>query len=289
MFPPLLPEKLPLVKAFSRNRFERRYAHVAVDGLRNLICYGGRLSEGKNVEVKRMSLRITKIRWNKCGHGKYHIHSYESETKFAYDSVRLKSRAKHRRLPSPLLDRSNLGPYAQAVLDDDRRIKLLELDVGIKLLELDVGIKLLELDVGIKLLELDVGIKLLELDGEYFTMSVSHNADTLEGYTDCMTFDVHGRPTQYARHMEGKARGKDGVNEELCLGMRHEVEVEITGRYVQLPSDEPPNACKEYEECDESEFDCKSRCRMEMIKDMCNCTAHTLAYLASDNDILIIS
>uniref|UniRef100_A0A915D0D2 Uncharacterized protein n=1 Tax=Ditylenchus dipsaci TaxID=166011 RepID=A0A915D0D2_9BILA len=70
--------------------------------------------------------------------------------------------------------------------------------------------------------------------------------------------------------MEGKGRIRDGVANELCMSQRHEVEVEVAAQYVTLASEEPPNACKCYEPGDESEFDCKSRCRMDMLKEMKN-------------------
>lgn len=51
---------------------------------------------------------------------------------------------------------------------------------------------------------------------------------------------------------------------QLCVGIRHEVTVEVRARYVMLENDENGTACRNAGE--ESEFDCRSRCRMEMIR-----------------------
>lgn len=65
--------------------------------------------------------------------------------------------------------------------------------------------------------------------------------------------------------MEGKGPVKDGITEELCFGNIHEVQVDIRASYIMLPNEEKPTACRNYEE-DESEFDCRSRCRLEAIR-----------------------
>lgn len=53
---------------------------------------------------------------------------------------------------------------------------------------------------------------------------------------------------------------------QLCMGHVHEVQVDIRAAYLMLPNDDAPTSCRNYDESDESEFDCRSRCRMEMIR-----------------------
>ncbi|KHJ90211.1 hypothetical protein OESDEN_09949 [Oesophagostomum dentatum] len=107
----------------------------------------------------------------------------------------------------------------------------------------------------------------IEDQGNFFTMLLSHNAENLEGqHLECMSVDFHGRPSSLNRFMEGKGRARDGFTFELCAGMRHEVSVEVRALYQMLENDEPGKACRDVEEGEDSEFDCRSRCRMEMIR-----------------------
>uniref|UniRef100_A0A915PVE6 Uncharacterized protein n=1 Tax=Setaria digitata TaxID=48799 RepID=A0A915PVE6_9BILA len=120
--------------------------------------------------------------------------------------------------------------------------------------------------------------------GNFFTMLLSHNADNLEGVNiACMSVDFHGRPSSLSRFMEGQGRARDGFNDDLCLGMRHEVTVDVRARYVMLENDDNGTACRNAIK-EESEFDCRSRCRMEMIRNMCKCTPPTLSYLVRNKD-----
>ncbi|KAK6753235.1 hypothetical protein RB195_012683 [Necator americanus] len=120
--------------------------------------------------------------------------------------------------------------------------------------------------------------------GNFFTMMLSHNAENLNGeHLECMSVDFHGRPSSLNRFMEGKGRARDGFTFELCAGQRHEVSVEVRALYQMLENDEPGKACRDVEEGEDSEFDCRSRCRMEMIRDMCKCTPLSLSYLANDD------
>ncbi|TMS39213.1 hypothetical protein L596_005776 [Steinernema carpocapsae] len=119
----------------------------------------------------------------------------------------------------------------------------------------------------------------IEDQGNFFTMMLSHNAQNLPDHVECMTVDVHGRPSQLSRFIEGKGRARDGFNDELCLSMHHDVTVEVRALYTMLPNNDEGTACKNVEEGQDTEFDCRSRCRMEMIRDICNCTPPTLSYL----------
>ncbi|EJW71305.1 hypothetical protein WUBG_17789, partial [Wuchereria bancrofti] len=98
-------------------------------------------------------------------------------------------------------------------------------------------------------------------------MLLSHNTDNLENFNvACMSVDFHGRPSSLSRFMEGQGRARDGFNDDLCLGIRHEVTVDVRARYVMLENDENGTACRNVKKKEESEFDCRSRCRMEMIR-----------------------
>lgn len=124
----------------------------------------------------------------------------------------------------------------------------------------------------------------IEDQGNFFTMLLSHNAENLNGeHLECMSVDFHGRPSSLNRFMEGKGRARDGFTFELCAGQRHEVSVEVRALYQMLENDEPGTACRDVEDGEDSEFDCRSRCRMTMIRDMCKCTPLSLSYLAKDD------
>ncbi|KAJ1363742.1 hypothetical protein KIN20_023667 [Parelaphostrongylus tenuis] len=100
-----------------------------------------------------------------------------------------------------------------------------------------------------------------------------------------MSVDFHGRPSSLNRFMEGKGRSKNGFSFELCAGQRHEVLVEVRALYQMLENDEPGTSCRNVEDGEDNEFDCKSRCRMNMIREMCKCTPLSLSYLADDDDL----
>lgn len=118
-------------------------------------------------------------------------------------------------------------------------------------------------------------------------MILSHDPGNLNGkQVECMTVDFHGRPSSLSRFMEGKGRVRDGFNDEICLGMVHEVIVEVKAKYIMLENTEPGTACNDPEPDEDSEFDCRSRCRMEMIREICNCTALTLSYLETKENLL---
>lgn len=126
----------------------------------------------------------------------------------------------------------------------------------------------------------------IEDQGNFFTMVLSHNSEKLNGQqVDCMSVDFHGRPSSLSRFMEGKGRVRDGFIDELCLGMVHEVTVEVKAQYVMLENDEDGTACNTVDAGELTEFDCRSKCRMEMIRRACNCTALTLSYLASKDEL----
>lgn len=79
-----------------------------------------------------------------------------------------------------------------------------------------------------------------------------------------------------------KAQATDGVNDELCMGMSHEVTVEVKARYNMLPNEEEGKACKNRDDGELNEFDCYAQCRLEFIRKICDCTPPTTSYLLGD-------
>ncbi|KAL3115780.1 hypothetical protein niasHT_007785 [Heterodera trifolii] len=130
--------------------------------------------------------------------------------------------------------------------------------------------------------------KPIEDQGTFFIMMLLQETKTLSDKTntECISVDFHGRPTTTVRNMEGKGRVKDGISEELCAGQMHELTVEIRANYKMLENDESATACRLYDdEESKSEFDCRLRCRMKMIREMCHCTPQTLRYLSDEQSV----
>ncbi|CAD5229822.1 unnamed protein product [Bursaphelenchus xylophilus] len=115
--------------------------------------------------------------------------------------------------------------------------------------------------------------------GYFFRFVTSHNPENLDDKkVDCMTVDFHGRPSSLTRYTQATAVN-DGFIEDLCIGMRHEIVVDIKALYEMLENDDEGTECREMTEDSENEFDCRMRCRMEMIQHECHCTPATLSYL----------
>jgi hypothetical protein len=68
--------------------------------------------------------------------------------------------------------------------------------------------------------------------------------------------------------------------------MRHEVTVEVRAQYKMVSKDDDTMRCKETEDGDDTEFECFSKCRMALIRNVCNCTAATISYLVKDDEEL---
>jgi hypothetical protein len=57
------------------------------------------------------------------------------------------------------------------------------------------------------------------------------------------------------------------VNEEICPGTVSDLIAEIRATYEMLENDDGGTACMDFEDDkDSSEFNCRSRCRMEFIR-----------------------
>uniref|UniRef100_A0A914HUZ6 Amiloride-sensitive sodium channel n=1 Tax=Globodera rostochiensis TaxID=31243 RepID=A0A914HUZ6_GLORO len=129
--------------------------------------------------------------------------------------------------------------------------------------------------------------KNIEEQDQFFEMLLVHGNEMDE--LKCMLIDLHGRPGEEARYLEGKGRAKDGINEDLCLSDSHELVVEVREIQTLLPgAEELEEKCVDYalEEEYKSELECQSRCRLQIIRNICNCTAHTLEKLAGSADTL---
>ncbi|MFH4976522.1 hypothetical protein AB6A40_003231 [Gnathostoma spinigerum] len=120
--------------------------------------------------------------------------------------------------------------------------------------------------------------------GLFFTMLLAHDTNnSVSEEFDCMSVDFHGRPSSMNRFMEGKGRSRDGYNDDLCPSIRHEVFIEVRARYAMLENDDEGTACRIIGDDDDDEFDCRSRCRMHVIRDACHCTAYSLSYLVRND------
>jgi hypothetical protein len=139
----------------------------------------------------------------------------------------------------------------------------------------------------------DPNYMLIEDQGKFFTMSLFHGANLNK--SNCLTVDFHGRPSSLNRFMEGKGRTRDGFDDEaslerahlnatfqLCMGQFHQVHVEIKALYEILENNDNGTICREDNK--DNEFDCKSRCRLNMLRDLCKCTPLTLSYLVKRGD-----
>lgn len=67
--------------------------------------------------------------------------------------------------------------------------------------------------------------------------------------------------------------------------MRHEITIQLKAQYNFVENTADGSHCKHMRTGDDSEFDCYSRCRMLMVRKLCNCTAGSLEYLVSQNDL----
>jgi len=62
----------------------------------------------------------------------------------------------------------------------------------------------------------------------------------------------------------------------------------VKAHYKMVPKDDSMR-CKEMDDSDDTEFECYSRCRMEMIRNVCKCTAATISSLVKDAAELEVS
>ncbi|CAK5019136.1 unnamed protein product [Meloidogyne enterolobii] len=117
-------------------------------------------------------------------------------------------------------------------------------------------------------------------------MNIVYNFGNVEDL-DCMSVDVHGRPSDETRYMMGKGRANDGYFNQLCIGDTFESTIEIRAITTILPDPDAPieQRCQIYEQKENSpnsELDCLRKCRMELIRKLCNCTAPSLSNFVYD-------
>uniref|UniRef100_A0A915LWV6 Amiloride-sensitive sodium channel n=1 Tax=Meloidogyne javanica TaxID=6303 RepID=A0A915LWV6_MELJA len=124
------------------------------------------------------------------------------------------------------------------------------------------------------------------LDEPFFVMNIVYNFGNVDDL-DCMSVDVHGRPSDETRYMLGNGRANDGYFNQLCIGDTFESTIEIRAITTILPDPDNPieQRCQIYEQKENSpnsELDCLRRCRMELIRKLCNCTAPSLSNFVYD-------
>uniref|UniRef100_A0A915MIB5 Amiloride-sensitive sodium channel n=1 Tax=Meloidogyne javanica TaxID=6303 RepID=A0A915MIB5_MELJA len=130
------------------------------------------------------------------------------------------------------------------------------------------------------------GTNLLSCREPFFVMNIVYNFGNVDDL-DCMSVDVHGRPSDETRYMLGNGRANDGYFNQLCIGDTFESTIEIRAITTILPDPEAPieQRCQIYEQKENSpnsELDCLRRCRMELIRKLCNCTAPSLSNFVYD-------
>ncbi|KAI6239593.1 Amiloride-sensitive sodium channel subunit beta [Aphelenchoides fujianensis] len=126
----------------------------------------------------------------------------------------------------------------------------------------------------------DVPIK---SQGQFLFFQTKLDLEKLAGVDlPCMSLDVHGRPSDWVRHMGGSAAGKDGVADNLCPGQYAEIRVEVKAVHESLPSDSPARACEELSADGKNDYDCRLQCRIEYVRSLCDCTPLSLSYLVED-------
>ncbi|CAD5221369.1 unnamed protein product [Bursaphelenchus okinawaensis] len=120
--------------------------------------------------------------------------------------------------------------------------------------------------------------------GSFFFLQVAQNKENVntEESQRCISVDFHGYPFDWSKVTEGGGISRDGYHENLCPGLRHDVTVEVKNKYDMLENDEPRTACRDFSDDDDDEFSCRSRCRMELIRQLCQCTSITTQYLVED-------
>ncbi|CAD5228417.1 unnamed protein product [Bursaphelenchus xylophilus] len=123
--------------------------------------------------------------------------------------------------------------------------------------------------------------------GSFFFLQVVQNKanENTEESKRCISVDFHGYPFDWSKFTEGGGTSRDGYHENLCPGLRHDVTVEVKNKYDMLENDEAGTACRDFSDEDEDEFTCRTRCRMELIRELCHCTPITTKYLAEDGDL----
>ncbi|CAJ0929056.1 unnamed protein product, partial [Mesorhabditis belari] len=138
----------------------------------------------------------------------------------------------------------------------------------------------------------------IEKPGKFFTLFWQTDVENLvaKGVKsfDCMQVDFHGRVSSLNRFLkgdeffdeifDGQARATDGFFDGGCIGEYHKLVVEIETR-VHLPkSIGGETICVERKAGDETEFDCFSRCRYELIRNNWKCLPRTMAHLVTEDD-----
>ncbi|KAI6239699.1 hypothetical protein M3Y99_00562700 [Aphelenchoides fujianensis] len=126
----------------------------------------------------------------------------------------------------------------------------------------------------------------IETQGHFYEILFNHDPQFFDDKMRCVMVDMNGRPADMSRFQDSGGHTKDGLNEDICAGTDNDLIVELRAAYQMLENDDPGTACAEFEdeETAEDEFDCRSRCRMELIRSICQCSPLTTQALMKDED-----
>jgi hypothetical protein len=95
---------------------------------------------------------------------------------------------------------------------------------------------------------------------------------------------MNGRQANMANFADSGGHTAEGVNTGIQSGTISDLEVEVRTVYELLENNDPGTKCVEMEtDSNDSEFtpvfDCRGRCRTELIRELCHCTPIVNEYL----------
>ncbi|CAD5221371.1 unnamed protein product [Bursaphelenchus okinawaensis] len=132
----------------------------------------------------------------------------------------------------------------------------------------------------------------IESQGTFFLLTfkfnpnfiVDEDSEDVVPEDECVFIDFHGSRFDREPYMLEGSQRRNGFTEPLCFGSRYEVLLEVRHEYNMIETEDEGEACKEYEDDDENDFTCRSRCRYEHIKGLCQCVPISLADLVENDE-----
>lgn len=126
----------------------------------------------------------------------------------------------------------------------------------------------------------------IKAPGNFYNLLLNHDSETFEDDINCIVIDMNARPADMSRFVGSGGSTKDGVNEEICPGTVSDLIVEIRATYEMIENEEGGTACMDFEDDkDSSEFNCRSRCRMNFIRSLCKCSPMTIEELVTPAEL----
>ncbi|KAI6176031.1 hypothetical protein M3Y97_00754600 [Aphelenchoides bicaudatus] len=131
--------------------------------------------------------------------------------------------------------------------------------------------------------------------GRFFFMKIGHDPRKLDGPKNIVV-DLNGRPANMANFEDAGGHTTEGVNSGIQSGTMSQLLVEVRAVYELLENDDPGTRCIDLDndanEEDDGEFtpvfQCLSRCRTELIREICKCTPISTEHLVEDKEDLKI-